>query len=331
MRGLCIDMGTGVTNISALNKGEMFNNASMVTLDCEDNIITDAGNESKQALGKTPENLTVIKPLSGGVIADYSAAEGMVKMLMKKIFKRTVFTSVNALVSIPSNTTQMERRAAGECVKSLGVANVWTVESPIAAAIGAGMNVLTPRGNMVIDIGSGTADVAIIALANIATGVCVKDAGDSMDSAIVSFVKRRYNVLIGENTAERIKIEMGSAISKEKNEIKKYKGRDLFSGLPKEFGISNEEVCSVISPVLEKISEAVTAAFEKTPPELLSNVMEAGIVITGGLANLYGIDEFITAKTGFKAQVAENPSGCILRGMEKIFTDKKLKHIKCNA
>ncbi len=328
MRGLCIDMGTGMTNISSLSKDDVFAHASMVTIDSEDNIIIDAGNESKEALGKTPGNLMVIKPLSGGVIADYSAAEGMIKLLAKKAFKRAVFTGVSALVSVPSNTTQMERRAASESVKNLGVSNVWVVEGPIAAAIGAGVNVLTPRGNMVVDIGSGTADVAVIALGNIATGVCVKEAGDSLDEAILNYIKRRYNILIGENTAERIKIELGAAVAKKKNELKKYKGRDVFSGLPKEFMVNSEEIREVIMDVLNKITDAVKIALEKTPPELLSDVMESGILITGGLANLYGIADFVTLKTGFKAKTANNPSGCILRGMEKIFSDKKLRHLK---
>ncbi len=328
MRGLCIDMGTGVTNISALNKNESFEYASMVTIDIEDNIITDAGNESKEALGKTPSNLTVIKPLAGGVIADYSAAEGMVKLLMKKAFKRNVFTSVNAIVSIPSNTTQMERRAARESVKSLGVSNVWTVEGLVAAAIGAGINVLTPRGRMIVDIGSGTADVGVVALGNIASGVCIKEAGDNVDAAILNYIKRRYNILIGENTAERIKKELGRALVGNENRVKKYKGRDVFSGLPKEFAVSEEEIVKVITEVLDKIAEGVTVALEKTPPELLSDVMESGITVTGGMAELDAIAEFLTLKTGFKASVAENPSGCILRGMEKIFTDRKLKHLK---
>ena len=328
MRGLCIDMGTGMTNISSLGKDDVFAHASMVTIDSEDNIIIDAGNESKEALGKTPWNLSVIKPLSGGVIADYSAAEGMIKLLVKKAFKRAVFTGVNALVSVPSNTTQMERRAASESVKNLGVSNVWVVEGPIASAIGAGVNVLTPRGNMVVDLGSGTADVAVIALGNIATGVCVKEAGDSLDAAILNYIKRRYNIIIGENTAERIKIELGAAVPKKKNELKKYMGRDIFSGLPKEFMVNSEEIREVSMDVLNKIADAVTIALEKTPPELLSDVMESGILITGGLANLYGIADFITMKTGFKAKSANNPSGCILRGMEMIFSDKTLKHLK---
>lgn len=328
MRGLCIDMGTAVTNISALNKNETFAYASMVTIDIEENIITDAGNESKEALGKTPNNLTVIKPLSGGVIADYSAAEGMVKLLMKKAFKRNVFSSVNALVSIPSNTTQMERRAARECVKSLGVSNVWTVEGLVAAAIGSGINVLTPKGRMVVDIGSGTADVGVVALGNIASGVCVREAGDSMDAAILNYVKRRYNILIGENTAEKIKTELGRAVLGDENKVKKFKGRDIFSGLPKEFAVSEEEINKVIVEVLNKIADGITVALEKTPPELLSDVMENGITVTGAMAELKGVDSFITLKTGFKASVAENPSGCILRGMEKIFSDRKLKHLK---
>lgn len=330
MRGICIDLGTGNTSISTLSKEGVFTQPSVVTVDIDDNIIIDAGTVSKEAWGKTPENLMCIKPISGGVIADYSAAEGMVKMLVKKACKRSVFTGVNALVTVPSNATQMERRAAAETLKNLGINTVNTIECSMAAAVGAGVNVLTPGGSMVVDIGAGTADAGIIALGKIAAGNCIKDAGDTMDNAIVAYVKRKYNIMIGENTAEKIKIEIGSAVPKPKNELKKYKGRSIHTGLPAEFSVYSEEIREVMSDVINKIIESVVITLEKTPPELLSNVMESGIILTGGCSNIYGIDELFTKKTGFKTKVAENPSGCTLRGAEKIFTDKKLKKLLKN-
>lgn len=328
MRGICIVPGTSNVYISSFSKDGLFTEPSVVTVDSEDNIIVDAGVISKEAIGKTPENIITIRPISGGVIADYSAAEGMVKMLVKKACKRAVFTGLNAIVTVPSNATQMERRATVEAVKNLGVSTVYVIENSMAAAIGAGINVLTPRGNMVVDIGGGNADVAVIALGKIATGACIKDAGDSMDAAILAYVKRKYNVIIGENTAERIKIELGAAMPKVKNEIKKYKGRDVLSGLPREISLDSEEIRRVMSDVLNKIVDAVTVALEKTPPELLSDVMDSGITITGGCAEIYGIDALFTKKTGFKTKIAGNPSGCTLRGAEKVFSDKKLKSLR---
>lgn len=327
MRGICIDLGTGNTSVCALPGGDVFSEPSVVTVDTENSIIIDAGSVSKEAIGKTPENLLAIKPLSGGVIADYSAAEGMVKMLVKKACKRTVFTGASALVTTPSNATQMERRAAAETVKNLGVSTAYTIAGSMAAALGAGVNVLTPTGSMVVDIGAGTADSAVIALGTIATGNCIKDAGDSMDAAIVSYVKRKYNVIIGENTAERMKIELGCAVPKEKNELKKYKGRDISTGLPKEIALYSEEIRVVIADILKNIIESVVLTLEKTPPELLSDVMESGIILTGGCSNIYGIEELFIKKTGFKTKIAENPSGCTLRGAQKAFGDKKLKKL----
>ena len=325
MKGICIDMGTGNTSISSPGKLEVFCEPSVVIVDTEDNIILDAGTTAKEAVGKTPENITAIKPLSGSVIADYSAAEGMIKLLVKKAFNRTVFTGISAVISVPSNATQMETRAATEAVKNLGVSTVHVLPVPMAAAIGAGINVLAPVGNMVVDIGAGTTDSAVIALGNIATGICIEKAGNSIDTEIVNYVKKRYNIIIGENTAEQIKIQLGSAVPKKKNELGKYKGRDITTGLPKEFTVSSEEIRVVVESVLNEIVESVIMALEKTPPELLSNVMESGITITGGCANIYGIDQFFIKKTGFKTTVAANSSNCTLRGQEKAITDKKLK------
>ncbi|MBQ8003198.1 MAG: rod shape-determining protein [Clostridia bacterium] len=327
MRGICIDLGSGNTSISALVKGNVFTQPSVVTIDTDDNIITDAGSISKEAIGKTPEHLMTVKPLNGGVIADYSAAEGMVKLLVKKAFNRSVFTGVNALVTTPSDATQMEKRAAAETVKNLGVSTVNTIECSMAAAIGAGVNVMTPTGSMVVDIGAGVADASVIALGTIATGSCVKVAGDAMDAAIVAYVKRKYSILIGENTAERMKIELGCAVPKEKNELKKYKGRDIASGLPKEFAVYSEEIRVVISDILKKIIDSVVITLEKTPPELLSDVIESGIILTGGCSQIYGIEELFTKKTGFKTTVAQDPAMCTLRGAEKVFLDKKLRKL----
>ncbi len=330
MRGICIDLGTGNTSISTLSKENVFTQPSVVTVDIDENIIIDAGEVSKEALGKTPGNLMCIKPIIGGVIADYSAAEGMVKMLTKKACKRSVFTGVSGIVTVPSSATQMERRAAAETLKNLGITTVNTVECSMAAAVGAGVNVLTPTGNMVVDIGAGTVDAGVIALGTIATGNCIKDAGDAMDSAIMAYVKRKYNIIIGENTAERIKIELGAAVPKPKNELKKYKGRSIATGLPAEFSVYSEEIRGVIGDILKKIIEAVVITLEKTPSELLSNVMDSGIILTGGCANIYGIEELFTAKTGFKTTVAKNPDMCTLRGTEKLFSDKKLKKLLKN-
>ncbi|MBR5535099.1 MAG: rod shape-determining protein [Clostridia bacterium] len=330
MRGICVDLGTGNTSVSLGSGGKAFCEPSVVTVDIEDNIIIDAGSISKEAIGKTPENLLAIKPLSGGVIADYSAAEGMVKMLVKKAYGKTVFTGVNALVTVPSGATQMEKRAAAETVKNLGVSSVYTIEGSMAAALGAGVNVLTPTGSMVVDLGAGTADSGVIALGTIAAGNCIKDAGDSMDGAIAAYVKRKYNLMIGENTAERIKMELGCAIAKEKNELKKYKGRDISTGLPREIAIYSEEIRLIMADIIKKIIDSVVITLEKTPSELLSDVMESGIILTGGLANIYGIAELFTKKTGFKTTVAENPEGCTLRGAEKVFADKKLRKLLKN-
>lgn len=327
MRGICIDLGTSNTLVSSPGRIEVFREPSVVTVDTENNIILEAGESSKEAIGKTPENIITIKPISRGVITDYSAAEGMLKLVLKKAFNRTVFTGIGAVVSVPSNATQMEIRAVMEAVKNLGVSHVQVMPTTMAAAIGAGINVLTPTGNMVVDIGGGTTDVAVIALGHIATGVCVDKAGESIDSAIVAYIKRRYNVIIGENTAEKIKIQLGSAIPKKKNELGKYKGKDVLNGLPKEITVSSEEIRGVVTEVLDVISDSVVMALEKTPPELLSNVMDSGITLTGGCSEIYGIDQYFIKKTGFKTTIAGNGANCTLRGLEKAMADKKLKSL----
>lgn len=326
MRGICIDLGTSNTTVSYMGK-RVCSEPSFVTVDTEDNMIIDAGMNSKEALGRTPENIEVIRPLSGGVIADYSAAEGMIKTIMRKAFNRTVFTGVSAAASVPSNATQMEKRAVGEAIKNMGVSAVVIIPSPMAAAIGAGINILTPTGSMVVDIGGGTADAAVIALGKIATGICIKEAGDKMDSDISAYVKRRYNILIGENTAEKIKIRLATAMPSDKPLLGKFKGRDIATGLPKEFTISSEEVREVIEETLNIIADNVVIALEKTPPELLSNVMETGITLTGGCAKIRGIAEFFIKKTGFKTTVAQNETDCTLRGTEKVMSDKKLRRL----
>lgn len=327
MRGICIDAGTSNSAFAALGKNVFFSEPSVVTIDTENSIIIDAGENSKAACGKTPENLITVKPISGGVIADYSAAEGMIKMLAKKAFNRSVFTGVNAIISVPSSATLMERRAATEAVKNLGVSSVKVIEGTLAAAIGSGLNVLAPNGCMVVNIGGGTTDSAVIALGNIATGMSIKTGGENMDQAILAYVKRRYNILIGENTAEKIRIELGCALPKENKELKKYRGRDVFSGLPKEFMIASEEVREAINDVLNAIIDSVVLVLEKTPSEFLSDVMEDGITLTGGCAAIYKIDELFTKKTGFKTRVAENPSLCTLMGEYKILNDKKFRNI----
>lgn len=328
MRGICIDLGTSNTVISALGKGIVLSEPSVVTLDIENSIITEAGLLSKAARGKTPEGITTINPLRGGVIADYSAAEGMVKLFVKKAFKRTVFTGVNAIVSVPSSATQMERRAATDTVRNLGVNTVHVIEGVMAAAVGAGINPLASTGSMVVDIGGGTTDAAVVALGNIVTGISIKKGGDDMDSAIASYVKRRMNVLIGSNTAEKIKIDLGCAVPKEKMQSRRYKGRDIFSGLPREFSITSEDVREAIEDVLGDILDSVTDALEKTPSELLSSIMESGITLTGGCAVIHGIGELISSKTSFKTVVAGNCAGCTLRGEEKVLSDKRLRRLR---
>lgn len=328
MRGICIDLGTSNTAVSSPGRGIVLNEPSVVTLDAENSIITDAGLTSKAACGKTPENVTTIKPLQCGVIADYSAAEGMVKLFMRRAFKKAVFSSMSAIVSVPSNATQMERRAAAETLRALGINTVYVIEGAMASAVGAGINVTTPSGCMVVDIGGGTTDAAVIALGKIATGVSIKKGGDDMDSAVSAYVKRRMNILIGDNTAERIKKELGCAVPREETLTGKYKGRDIFSGLPREFTITSEEVREAITDVLHDILETVTVALEKTPSELLSDVMENGITLTGGCSQIYGLGEMISSRSSFKCTVAGNPSGCTLRGEEKVLSDKRLRLLR---
>ena len=327
MRGICIDLGTSNTVISAPGKGIVLNEPSFVTADIENNIIIDAGLSSKAASGKTPENKIVIKPLSGGVVADYSAAEGMVKLLMKKAFRRAVFTGVDAIVTVPSSATQMERRAVSSTIKNLGVSRVHVLESVMASAVGAGINVFGTNGSMLLDIGGGTTDAAILAMGNIATSISIRKGGDDMDQAISAYVKRNMNVLIGDNTAEKIKTDLGCAVPRDVAESGKYKGRDVFSGLPREFEITSEDVREAIGDILREITETVTLALEKAPSELLSDVMENGITLTGGCANIYGIADMISKRTSFKVTLSPNASICAVRGEEKILSDRRLRKL----
>ncbi len=322
---MAIDLGTANTLVYVRGRGIVLNEPSVVALETVGGkkIVRAVGNDAKVMMGRTPGNIEAIRPLRDGVIADIEVAEQMINHFIRKVHSRKFASFPEIVICVPSGSTKVERRAIRDAASNAGASQVYLIEEPMAAAIGAGMPVTEPLGSMVVDIGGGTTEVAVLSLRGIAYTSSVRVGGDKMDEAIVSFIRRNYNLLIGESTAERIKKEVGTAIPPVKGEGKVIfvKGRDLINGIPKEILINQEQIAEAVSEPVAAIIEAVRLALENTAPELAADIVDHGIVLTGGGALLHGIDLAIREATGLHVSVAEDPLTCVALGTGKALED----------
>lgn len=324
---LGIDLGTANTLVFMPGKGIVLNEPSVVAVSLEQNKILAVGNEAKEMVGKTPDNITAYKPMKDGVIADYRVTEAMLRYYISKALGRFSLLKPEVMISVPAGVTSTERRAVIEAALKAGAKNAYVVKEPILAAIGAGISIYEPMGHMIVDIGGGTTDVAVISLGGIVASTSVKCAGNKIDAAIVDHVKKTYNLLIGEKTAEEIKIGIGSAVPMEEELAMNVKGRDALSGLPRSVEIKTNEIVRAIAKELREMIQAIKDVLQDTPPELASDIIDQGITMTGGSSQLRNLPELVLRRTGVKAQLADNALFCVVLGtgiaLEHLETYKK--------
>ena len=325
---MAIDLGTANTLVYVKGRGIVLNEPSVVAIADHRGRkqVLAVGQEAKQMLGRTPGSIAAIRPLREGVIADFEVAEEMIKHFIRKVHNRRSFASPLVIVCVPSGSTAVERRAIQESAESAGARKVLLIEEPMAAAIGAGLPVTEPSGSMVVDIGGGTTEVAVISLGGIVYARSVRVGGDKMDEAIISYIRRHFNLLIGESTAERIKMEIGAARAPEDGEegpLTEVKGRDLMNGVPREIAVSQRQVAESLAEPVTAIVEAVKVALENTPPELAADIVDKGIVLTGGGALLSRLDEVLRDATGLPVTVAEEALSCVALGTGRALEEMK--------
>ncbi len=328
-KDLAIDLGTANTLVYVKGRGIVSNEPSVVAVHRDSKgakKVIAVGEEAKKMLGKTPGNITAIRPLKDGVIADFEITEAMLKYFIQRVHNKKSYARPRIVISIPSGITPVEKRAVKESAESAGAREVYLIEEPMAAAIGVGLPITEPNGNMIVDIGGGTTEVAVISLAGIVYCNSVRVAGDKIDEAIIQYVKRKYNLLIGERTAELIKIQIGSAYpSPDEDElVMEIKGRDLVGGIPKTLEISSKEVREAIAEPVNAIVEGVRIALERTPPELASDIVDKGIVISGGGALLRNLDLLLKEVTRLPVIIAENPLTAVVEGSGKVLDEVSL-------
>ncbi len=317
-RDIGIDLGTANTLVYIKGKGIVLREPSVVAINKNTGKVLAVGNEAKNMIGRTPGNIVAIRPMKDGVIADFDVTEKMLRHFIEKVGGKNSFKSPRIVVCFPSGVTEVEKRAIEEATKSAGAREVGLLEEPMAAAIGAGLPVGEPTGSMVVDIGGGTTEVAIISLGGVVTSMSLRVAGDELDQAIIAYIKKQYNLMIGERTSENIKIQLGSAYEvEEKAENMQIRGRDLISGLPKVVEIGEDEVREALREPVYSIIEAIKTTLEKTPPELAADIMDKGIMLTGGGALLKGLDALIAHETHMPVNIAEIPLDCVAVGAGK--------------
>ena len=312
-----IDLGTANTLVFMKGKGVVIREPSVVAVDVRADTVLAVGNSAKEMIGRTPGSIVAVRPLKDGVIADFDTTAIMLKYFIKKAVKSGIFSKPRVVVCIPSGVTEVERRAVEDAARQAGAKDVELIEEPMAAAIGANLPVSEPTGSMVVDIGGGTTEVAVISLGDIVAACSVRVAGDKFDEAIIAYIKRKYNLLIGERTAELIKIKIGSAYSYEDEEGMEIKGRNLIDGLPKNIKIEAEEVREALADPINTIIEAIKNTLEDTPPELSADIIDHGIMLTGGGALLRNLDVLISKETHMPVYIAENPLDCVVAGTGK--------------
>jgi rod shape-determining protein MreB len=310
-----IDLGTANTLVHVRGKGIVIREPSVVAIESQNGKVLAVGEEAKQMIGRTPGNIIAIRPMKDGVIADFDVTQSMLKYFISRaIVQKSMFVKPRIIISIPTGCTTVEERAVREAALAAGAKEAFLIEEPMAAAIGAGLPVHEPTGNLIVDIGGGTTEVAVISLGGIVTAKSVRVAGDSMDNAIINHLKKTYNVLIGERSAELIKMNIGSALWEGPEEFYEIRGRDLISGLPKTVEISSSEIQLALKETVESIVEGIKECLEKTPPELASDIMDRGIVMAGGGSLLRGLDKLIAQETHIPVYVCEEPLLAVARG-----------------
>lgn len=319
---IAVDLGTSNTLIYVRGEGIVLNEPSVVAIEKASGKVRGIGLEAKRMLGRTPEGIVAIRPLKDGVIADFDITEKMLRYFLSSIINKHVFrVKPKVIVCVPSGITGVEKRAVRDSAQSAGAKEVYMVAEPMAAAIGVGLPVETPTGNMVIDIGGGTTEIAVIALAGIVSDTSIRTGGDEMDQAIVQFMRKNYNLLIGEPTAEAIKIQIGSAAPVGDEKGMEAKGRDLVSGIPKVVRVHSSEIREAIQEPIQQIVDAIRRALEITPPELASDIVDRGIIMAGGGAMIRGLDVLLSQETSLPIRLDEDPLTCVVRGTGRILED----------
>ena len=321
---LAIDLGTANTLVYARGKGIVVNEPSIVAINKNTGEVEAVGKEAKEMLGRTPGNIVAIKPMKDGVIADFKVTEKMLNYFIQKAHNRKMLVHPRIVIGVPSEITQVEKRAVMDSAYRAKASEVYLVEQAMVAAIGAGLPITEPSGNMVVDIGGGTTDIAVISLSGIVYSRSVRMAGNQMDEAVMNYLKRKYNLLIGERTAEQIKIEIGSAYPLDKPLTMEIKGRNLIEGVPKTITVDDSEIREALSECVSTIMNAVRVALERTPPELSADISDRGIVLTGGGALLKNLDKRIREETGLPVSIADDPLASVVLGTGKMLSDFKL-------
>lgn len=323
-RDIGIDLGTANTLVFVKGKGIVLREPSVVAIRRDTGTILEVGEEAKRMIGRTPGNIVAIRPMKDGVIADFDVTQTMLRHFIGKAYKRKTIFKAQVVVCVPSGVTEVEKRAVIDATKQAGAREAFLIEEPMAAAIGAGLPVEEPTGSMIVDIGGGTTEVAIISLGGIVTSRSIRVGGDEMDEAIVQYIKKTYNLMIGERTAEEIKITIGTAYRDAQERTMDVRGRDLVSGLPKTQQISDTEIEQALADPVASILEAIKITLEKSPPELAADIMDKGIVMTGGGALLHGLDRLVAKETGMPVYIAENPLDCVALGAGKALAEIEL-------
>jgi rod shape-determining protein MreB len=313
-RDMAVDLGTANTLVYVRGRGIVLNEPSVVALNTNTGQIVAVGVEAKRMIGRTPGNIVAVRPLKDGVIADFDVTERMLRYFIQKVHRRSHLAKPRIVVAVPSGITGVEQSAVKEAGHQAGARRVYIIEEPMAAAIGAGLPVNEPTGNMVVDIGGGTTEVAVISLGGIVTSQSIRIGGDELDEAIVAFVKKEYSLALGERTAEEIKMALGSAYPLEEELHAEIRGRDLLSGLPKTVIVSTEDIRRAIDEPVTAIIDAVKSTLDRTPPELAADLMEQGVVLTGGGSLLHGLDARLQHETGMPIVVARDPLNCVAIG-----------------
>lgn len=320
-RDMGIDLGTANTLVYVKGRGIVLCEPSVVAMQRDSGAVLAVGEEAKRMIGRTPGNIVAIRPMKDGVIADFDVTQSMLRYFINKTHKKRVFVHPRVVVCVPSGVTEVEKRAVIEATLQAGAREAYLIEEPMAAAIGAGLPVHEPTGNMIVDIGGGTTEVAIISLGGIVTSRSIRVGGDEMDEVIVQYIKRAYNLMIGERTAEETKVQIGSAFPVEQETKMEIRGRDLVTGLPKTIEITSQEIREALSEPVSSIIEAVKVTLEKTPPELAADIMDKGIVMAGGGSLLKGLDLLLKKETGMPVHLAEDPLSCVALGSGKVLEE----------
>jgi rod shape-determining protein MreB len=320
-RDIGIDLGTANTLVHVKGKSIVLREPSVVAIDKKTGSILAVGDDAKNMIGRTPGNIVAIRPMKDGVIADFNITQSMLKYFIKRATSKGVFSKPRVVICVPSGVTEVEKRAVEEATVQAGAKEAFLIEEPMAAAIGANLPVEEPSGSMVVDIGGGTSEVAVISLGGIVTSKSLRIAGDEFDESIVHYIKKEYNLMVGERTAEEIKVTVGAAYPKPKDEVMEIRGRDLVTGLPKTLMITSAEITEALKEPINAIIDSIKFTLEKTPPELAADIMDRGIMLTGGGALLSGLNKLISEETGMPVSIAEDPLDCVVKGAGKVLEE----------